>query len=158
MKHYISNRGNLTGMNSYKENSPDYIQIAIDSGFDCVVDVSYMEGVVYFGTANHLYIVDLEFIAKNNEKLWLRCANPQTLQYFFSLNNQIKCIMFLLNEQLTSNQTLWLSSYNDIQSYNQIIIVMPEWSNWKTYSNALGVCSNYIEYIREFYENNFLFL
>jgi len=153
MKHYISHRGNLIRINKDKENSPDYVQIAIDAGFDCVVDVLYIEGVIYFGTANHLYIVDLEFIAKNNRQLWLRCANPQTLHYFFSLSHQMECKMFLIDEHLTTNQCLWLSSYNHIQTLDRVVIVMPEWSEWKTYSNALGICSNYIEYIRDYYEN-----
>jgi len=62
MKYYISNCGNLIGSDITKENTPDYIQTAINNGFYCLADVLYLEGVLYFGRTNHLYIIDLDFI------------------------------------------------------------------------------------------------
>ncbi len=36
---YISHRGNLTGINLERENSPDYIMEAVTADFDVEVDV-----------------------------------------------------------------------------------------------------------------------
>jgi hypothetical protein len=166
MKYFISNRGNINGRKESKENSPKYVLSAIKNGFHCVVDVIYVEDVLYFGNSKHLYIIDLDFIITNNEYLWLRCFDYATVNYLLQIKN-VKLLLVADGEpiSLTSNKKIWLTSYdrrpgeggqNKINSQTCVkrtITYMPENSNWTTYPDALGVCSNYIKYIHEFYNS-----
>jgi len=156
MKYYISNRGNLKGCNKFKENTPEYIQNAINLGYDCVVDVSVLEGILYFNqTNNHLYIIDWQFIINNRKYLWLRCKNRETLNYlvgFSYLRLILNNIVFTYNkEKLKICEYIWSPKYEINEYLIDTIIVMPEMNKWKTHSEALGVCSDYIEYIRDYY-------
>ena len=44
---YISHRGNLTGRDPFRENTVEYIQEALDKGFDVEIDVRCVDGKLY---------------------------------------------------------------------------------------------------------------
>jgi sulfite reductase alpha subunit-like flavoprotein len=150
MKHFIAHRGNLTGANVERENSPDYIIEAIDAGFDCEVDVRRIEGVLYLGHDSPRYIIELEWLLQNAHKLWIHCKNFQALNYlkrFSSLN-----VFYHQNDDfvLTSKNNIWSYPFSEKTS-KHTITVMPEWNHWKTYNKSLGVCSDYVAYIKDSY-------
>ena len=64
----ISHRGNINGIQKSKENDPNYINKAIESGFDVEVDVRYTEGKFFLGHDYDQYKIDKDFLL--NEKIW----------------------------------------------------------------------------------------
>lgn len=152
MKYYISNRGNLTRVNAHRENTPDYIKEAIYKGFDCVVDVFVSEGVLYsVRSQQHMYILGDDFIAKHRRRLWLRCEDYETVNHILINYPGVKCFINSVS-QVTSNGAIWTYHYNlESTDLSKTIMSMPEWNKWKTTDNALGVSSDYIQYIRNYY-------
>ena len=51
----IAHRGNLHGPNPDKENSTDYINEAIESGYNVEIDVWFINNKWYLGHDNHIY-------------------------------------------------------------------------------------------------------
>lgn len=47
---FISHRGNLDGLNPKRENTKDYIQEAIDKGFQVEVDIRSKNGSLFWAT------------------------------------------------------------------------------------------------------------
>ena len=45
----ISHRGNLTGPQPDKENTPEYVSRALDEGFDCEIDLWLINKDLYTG-------------------------------------------------------------------------------------------------------------
>lgn len=58
----ISHRGNLSGHCSINENSPDYIQEALDIGFDVEIDVWFHEDQLFLGHDSPEYKTSLQFL------------------------------------------------------------------------------------------------
>jgi hypothetical protein len=150
MKYFIAHRGNLIGPNPERENSPDYIVDAINAGFDCEIDIRRIEGVLYLGHDHPRYIIDLDFLLTHSAKLWVHCKNFHALNFllrFPELN-----VFFHDNDSytLTSKTNIWSYPTDTIAS-KRTITVMPEWNDWKTYRKSLGVCSDYVNYIKESY-------
>jgi HAD superfamily hydrolase (TIGR01509 family) len=80
----ISRRGNLEGANPEKENTPAYVQHALNLSFDVQVDVwSGKDGGWYLGNDGPKHKVDLTFL--QSKGLWLRCGDVQTFQLVTSL-------------------------------------------------------------------------
>ena len=51
----ISHRGNLNGPQPNKENSPDYINEAIESGYNVEIDIWFIHNKWYLGHNNPTY-------------------------------------------------------------------------------------------------------
>ena len=122
MKYFISNRGNINGRKESKENSPKYVLAAIKNGFHCVVDVIFVENVLYFGNSNHLYIIDLDFIITNNEYLWLRCSDYATVNYLLQIKNvKLSKIQF---GKIPSADLVWMDTCPVVSSSRRAISPM----------------------------------
>ena len=59
MIYLIAHRGNLTGKNPEKENHPDYIDEAIDCGYDVEIDVWDDSGKLVLGHEVPQYEIDI---------------------------------------------------------------------------------------------------
>ena len=64
----ISHRGNRNGKNVDRENSPDYIQEALDEGYDVEIDVWVKDDKFFLGHDEPEYTTDKEFLMKDG--LW----------------------------------------------------------------------------------------
>jgi hypothetical protein len=87
----ISHRGNLTGPNPLRENSPDYIEEAIAEGFDVEVDLRMNNKKFYLGHDDpHFqddrihYYVPMTWLAKWKDKLWIHCKDLESLDVISS--------------------------------------------------------------------------
>ena len=63
----ISHRGNLEGENPLLENSPEYIDEAIESGFDVEVDVRCEDHQFYLGHDDPQYYVPMSWLVKRKD-------------------------------------------------------------------------------------------
>jgi len=143
----IAHRGNVNGKNEILENTPDYIITAINKGYDCEIDIWYIDYTFYLGHDLPNIKINFEFLNKYKDNLWIHCKNIDALcfmntftdfNYFFHDKDQFT---------LTSKNYIW-GNINSKVGKN-IICVMPEHFhvlNIKDLSNCIGICSDNIEY------------
>jgi hypothetical protein len=136
----ISHRGNLTGRIPSNENHPNYIDEAINAGFDVEVDMWWVDGRVYLGHDEPTYEVDNEWLVDRADKLWVHCKNVELLNWIRST-----ILHWFWHEGdtmvLTSKNYMWVHSGK--QPIIGSIAVMPEIHN-ESISKCIGVCSDYI--------------
>lgn len=139
----ISHRGNLEGPEVEKENHPDYIDFALNSGFEVEIDVWFNEGY-YLGHDEPKYLVPLEFLIIRASKLWCHAKNLPALVGMIGLNS-INCFWHQEDDVvLTSKNFLWTYPGKDIADA-RAIAVMPEQAIGWDFSKAYGVCSDYVK-------------
>ena len=101
----IAHRGNSTGQNPEKENHPDYINKAIDCGYNVEVDVWFVDGILYLGHDKPQYSIEVSFL--ENPKFFCHAKNIEAL-HFMLKNPKIHCFWHQDDEvTLTSNGFIW---------------------------------------------------
>ncbi|NBU82762.1 MAG: hypothetical protein EBS55_14060 [Flavobacteriaceae bacterium] len=143
---YISHRGNINGRIQEAENKPEYIDDTLTMGYDVEIDVWYVDNGWWLGHDEPQYQIDLEWLDKRSEKLWVHCKNIQAVEFFYENENECKDINWFWHEE----DTLTLTSYGYIWAYpgkqpiKKSIAVMPEIYN-DDISYCSGICSDVIQ-------------
>ena len=139
----IAHRGNINGRFESYENEPNYIDKALEKGYDVEIDIWVIEGNFYLGHDKPQYGITLEWLDKRKNKLWIHCKNIEAMEWFNSLFGTYN--YFWHQEDtltLTSKGYIW--AYPGKQPIKASIAVMPEIYN-DDISQCLGICSNYIQ-------------
>ena len=114
----ISHRGNINWSEPQNENNPEYIQKALDMGYD---------------------------FEKYHTNLWLHCKEIEVIEKLNQLDLRGTYLNYFWHENdtltITSKGYLW--AYPGKQPINNSIAVLPELNGDDT-SKSLGVCSDYI--------------
>ena len=135
----ISHRGNINGPIIDRENSPKYINEALDLGFNVEVDVWYENNTFYLGHDNPKYQVDAKYL--NNKNFWCHAKNIEAMEALDKING-----IFFWHQNddvvLTSNGYFW--TYPGKKLLKNSICVLPENSNIKNF-NCSGICSDFIK-------------
>jgi hypothetical protein len=145
----ISHRGNTTGIDPVKENSPDHIQDALNKGFSVVVDVRLVGDThLALGAEKPVYGVTLEYLKEN--LIICRARTVQTLEYL--LINGVHCFMHEHDDHvLTNGGLIWTAPGKPVMARS--IFTMPEHFLQDISSLALltcaGVCSDRIQEIKD---------
>jgi hypothetical protein len=138
---YISHRGNLKGRDAASENQPEYIDEAINAGFDVEIDMWWVDGRIYLGHDEPQYEVDDIWLSHRADKLWVHCKNVELLNWIRSTT-----LHYFWHEEdtltLTSKQYMWV--YPGKQPIIGSIAVMPELYNDKI-NKCMGICSDFVE-------------
>ena len=146
----ISHRGNIFGKNETTENHPDYIQKALDLGYDVEIDLWCVRDDWYLGHDGPQYsCLDIKRYLKDS-RVWIHCKNIEALigivqwnkfvnaNYFFHVTDPVT---------LTSYNWIWAFPGTKVDSPKSIC-VMPEYVGWnKTNIDNIGfggVCSDII--------------
>lgn len=139
----ISHRGNLRGPNTDRENHPDYIQEALDVGYDVEVDVWLIQGEWYFGHSAPQWQVDAKFLCDCG--LWLHCKNIEAFTFLAECGQNHHYFWHETDRYtLTSRHWVWTYPGSALPS-KRGIAVLPELSpDWFT-EEAEGICSDWIE-------------
>lgn len=83
----ISHRGNTEGPNILLENTPNYIQSAIDRQYMVEVDIWKKDDVYYIGhDASTMNPVDINWLIDRRQWLWIHCKNREALDSILRLN------------------------------------------------------------------------
>lgn len=150
MTKLISHRGNVDSITLELENSPSYIDAAINLGYDVEMDVRLIKGNLFLGHDTPDYEVSLQWLLDRKDNLWVHTKNFGALAYLIHHNLKIfyhqkedhtiinNCNVIWshnLNEA-NENSIIPLLSDNDIQKFNNL--------NKKVY----GVCSDFIGYLK----------
>lgn len=135
---YIAHRGNINGK-SDKENSPDYINEALQLGYDVEIDVWIIDDKIFLGHDKPQYEITIDFL--KNEQLWCHAKNLQAL--YFLLSNNIHCFWHQNDDfTITSKGFIWTYPGKELTSNS--ICVMPEWCESPNVESCFGVCSDYV--------------
>lgn len=139
----IAHRGNIFGPNPEFENQPQYIKNAIQCGYDCEIDVHYIDEKYYLGHDNPQYNIDLSFLIENKDKLWIHCKNFEAFDKLIQIKELN--IFWHQNDEytLTSHQYIW--AYPKMKVSKRCIILMPEWNDFIFDKDGYGICSDYID-------------
>ena len=138
----ISHRGNLDGRVVEKENHPNYIDEAINAGFDVEIDIWHNDGVLYLGHDSIQYQIDSIWLKNRIEYLWIHCKNIDAIEWFNEYGSDFN--YFWHQEDtvtLTSKNYIW--AYPGKQPIERSIAVMPELYDDKI-TACMGICSDYI--------------
>lgn len=143
----ISHRGNINGAIPDRENSPAYIDEALNANYFVEIDVWYDKGwwlghdkpqykmpKAFFGSEScHFY-----FHAKNSDALERLCRVPGSLHTFWHQEDDYT---------LTSWGLIWV--YPGKTLLKGSICVLPEWGFTGNIKECYGVCSDNIANVEE---------
>lgn len=140
----IAHRGNINGVNKEEENKPEYLQSALDKGYNIETDVWIIENIYYLGHDKPQYKIDLSFL--EDTRVWCHCKNLEALLVLKN-NPKINCFWHENDAfTLTSSHNIW--TYPGKELTSQSICVMPEWNNFSDFKNDIpkiyGVCSDFV--------------
>jgi hypothetical protein len=144
---YIAHRGNTNGKFESYENEPNYIDKAIDEGFDVEVDVWYIQTErfgwqLFLGHDKPQYGVDFRWFRDRLSKLWIHCKNIEAVEFFSGSGYEFN---FFWHEEdtltLTSHKYIW--AYPGKQPIKNSIAVMPEIHN-DNITECIAICSDII--------------
>lgn len=145
----IAHRGNVEGPKPIEENRPEYIDKAIEMGYNVEIDIRYEDDLFYLGHDESQYVVNWSWLVKNRDYLWIHCKNLQSLYEFSHGTSGFNYFWHQEDDfVLTSEKYIW--TYPGKSYTPRSVIVMPEWeisienlSSIKEY-NCYGVCSDYV--------------
>ncbi len=123
----IAHRGNTQGPNPAEENKPEYLQKALDQGFQVETDVWYKDGDYYLGHDEPQYKTTIKFL--ENDHIWKHCKTVETLAKLLDEDDGLGVCgdsFFHQNDDvtLTSFDSLW--TYPDKPTFgSNAVAVLP---------------------------------
>jgi hypothetical protein len=139
----ISHRGNIDGPDPSMENSPDYIQKALDKGYDVEVDVWFDKvNRLMLGHDKPQYPINVNFLM--NCRLWCHAKNLEAINYLSCFDT----IHYFWHENdrytITSRGYIW--SFPRVLDVLNCVIVYPElYPDDFDFSMGVGICSDHIK-------------
>ena len=138
----ISHRGNISGRIESHENQPNYIDKAIELGYDVEIDVWYINETLWLGHDKPQYETTIDFLVERIDKLWVHCKNVESVLFLQKNNYNINYFWHQEDDiTLTSLNYIW--AFPGKQPIKNSISVMPEINN-DDVSQCLGICSDFI--------------
>lgn len=150
----ISHRGNTFGPNPLKENSPEYIDDAIEKGFDVEIDLWGIDQFFYLGHDNPQYKISALWLYKRNKNIWIHCKNYKALEVIS--NSSVNCNYFWHeNDKFTLTNSGYIWTYPRQEYGFKSIVVMPELNDLPLFHKddnmidisdyrCYGICSDYV--------------
>ena len=137
----IAHRGNLNGQQVDLENSPGYIDQALNLGFDVEIDLWHEQGQLYLGHDNTQYPTEIGWLYARKNNLWVHCKNIEALLYMQTLRATFN-YFWHDNDTVTLTSKGFIWAYPGKQPIFSSIAVMPEINN-DDVGQCFGVCSDY---------------
>jgi len=144
----IAHRGNTEGPRKEKENHPQYIDRALNLGYDVEVDVwGSFDTKLFLGHDEPQFQIPPEWIFERAHKLWIHAKDLPSL---FTFSQQAAGIKTFWHQEdrytITTNGFLW--TYPGAILTPRSICVMPE-KTPEVYSaedlqKCAGICSDFI--------------
>ena len=128
----------MRGSNKETENKPDTIKEAIEYGFDCEIDVWYVNDVFFLGHDYPETRIPYSFLELYSENLWIHCKHLESL---VKLKDTFHCFYHDKDlYTLTSRGYIW----GNVNSpcHVSAVQVMPERSGVFS-TSCYGICTDY---------------
>lgn len=145
---FISHRGNLNEPISHLENTPEYIEFALNAGHDVEIDVWWYNDGLYLGHDQPTDKMPERYL--DNIYLWFHCKNVEALQ-FFRRTSKIKYFWHQTDDYaLTSNRKLW--TYPGKKLVAGAVAVLPELGYDGNLWECHAICTDYLYRYKVLYE------
>jgi hypothetical protein len=148
----IAHRANLNGK-SETENSPTSIDYAIKNNYHVEIDLRTENNKLYLGHDFCQYEIDIKWLLNRNDFLWIHAKDEHALE--ICLNEKLHCFWHQQDTYtLTSKGFIW--GYPGSNQIKKLMILnQPEISDGvnninkiKNINNYFGICSDYVELIK----------
>lgn len=142
----ISHRGNLSGLEPGRENTTEFIQEAIDKGYDVEIDVRLLDNGLYLGHDDPDYPVELSWLAARRDFLWIHAKNFPALDFF--MGHGLRVFYHQLEKHTVIGNTQFVWSHDLSEASERSIVPMLSLQDVldnEGNDGFHGVCSDYIE-------------
>lgn len=152
MTRIISHRGYLDGPDRSIENNPSQIDLCIEYGFDVEIDVWAIQGALFLGHDEAKEVIDISWLNKRVNKLWVHCKNIEALAFFSDIEENFNFFFHQEDDYtLTSQKFIWAypekiitkNSIALIFKFNRTLIK-------EAAKDAYGICTDYPRKIKSF--------
>jgi hypothetical protein len=144
----ISHRGNINGVNPHQENHPNFIEKAINQGYDVEIDIRFDKESLWLGHDKPQYPTTIEWLRDRKKSLWIHCKDFASLAILLPLDLRI---FYHQKEDYTiiSDKHIWAHNLQVLDSQCIIpLLSKKEIEKW-TPQPIYGVCSDYIQILKE---------
>jgi len=152
----ISHRGNLSGRIPKRENHPDFIQEAIDAGFDVEIDLRMEQNRLFLGHDLPQYEVTSDWLFMRSPRLWIHAKDFESLCFlnaerlsfynYFAHTSDPYCLVRC--GRVNPPSLIWLHDLTVKAPMTQCVIPLLDLSSVNSFfcrSNAVyGICSDYV--------------
>lgn len=140
----ISHRGNLTSINPELENTQDYIQQAIDLGYDVEIDVRLTAGYLFLGHDAPDYYVPLDWLLERKDKLWVHTKNFAALNFLIDRDLKIFYHQKENHTIINNCNLIWSHDLSEASSKSIIPLLSLEEIQSFDGKTVYGICSDFI--------------
>lgn len=137
----IAHRGNINGPDPENENSPKYVESAIQQGYDVEIDLRVGVGL-QLGHDKSQYFIDSSWLNTFKDNLWIHCKDFATLTYL--TERRFVGYNYFWHQDddytLTSQGYIWTYPGKDV-SKNSVLVDL-EGVNRE--ADCYGICSDYV--------------
>lgn len=143
----IAHRGNIIGPNPSWENWPEYVEEALNAGYDAEIDVWYRDGDFWLGHDYGTYKIDVSFLI--NEHLWCHAKNMDAFVNMYK-NKFINAFWHTTEDiVLTTKNYIWCFPDKFVSSPRSIRVLPENEKNTLSIDTTpFGICSDYIYYYK----------
>lgn len=152
----IAHRGNIDGINPERENSPDYIDEALEMGYDVEIDLRSKNKRLYLGHDKAQYPVNLGWLYKNRERLWIHCKDRESLEFCSSTVMNLHYFWHDRDSYTLTSKAIGLVLIGHYSYPNSIIVLPESISLYNKYEGkydrileSLGICTDKCNYYRK---------
>ena len=140
----IAHRGNTNGVLPERENSPDYVIAALDSGYDCEIDLWCLEKKFFLGHNGPQYCIETKFLFDLSSKLWIHCKNLEALQFVSENKGSLNGFWHQEDSYtLTTNGYIWTYPNNPTTNLS-ILVHLEKWNETIHNQCLAGICSDFM--------------
>lgn len=139
----ISHRGNLVGRVPQLENSPDYIDKAINSGFDVEIDVRWDNGI-WLGHDIAQYPIDANWLLNRKDSLWVHIKDIRNSQPI--INSGLRCFFHEQERHslILNSQYVWTHDLSEAATFSIIpLLSKSDIGLYPNYIHVKGICTDY---------------
>lgn len=149
----ISHRGNINGVYKDLENTPEYIDMAINKGFDVEIDIWNINKNFYLGHDKPEFLIDLNWIVERKNHIWVHTKNFLSIKYL--LDTELRFFFHEKEAHTIIYNTKLIWSHNLQEADSCSIIPLLDKDVLDVYLNkslinihVAGICSDYVERIK----------
>jgi len=141
----ISHRGNINNIDHTRENSPSYIDEAIRMGYDVEIDIRFINDQLYLGHDIPEYKIDINFLTKRKDNLWVHTKDFKSLSRLISLPLRIFFHEKEAHTIIHNTNLIWSHNLNE-SNENSIIPLLTRQSISESskYMHVYGICSDFV--------------
>lgn len=144
---YISHRGNLYGPNPERENSPAYIQEAIEQEFHVEIDLRMLNGIPHLGHDFPEYPVSEQWLLERKDYLWIHAKEYASLQWVHARQGLIYFCHEHDTYTLVSNGKIWCHDWKNEMNEHCVLPLITK-ASVESYNylhhTLYAVCSDYL--------------